>query len=91
MVLSNSEYADCFPKMFEAQYSKAGRLLAVEYVLPEPSALPRTKAVKYVVSSDTLVESEIAEGAAKKLYDVVIYRTILRTIHELFGADAASS
>ncbi len=90
MVLSKSVYADYFPKTFDAQYAAAERLLAIEYVLPEPDDLPRTKAVKYVASNDDMVESEISEAAAKKLYDSVVYQVILRTVHELFDADVAN-
>jgi restriction system protein len=91
MVLFRSIYPDYFPKTFETQYAAESRQLVVEYVLPEPARLPKTKSVKYVASNDELLESPISEAAAKKLYDSVVYQVILRTIHELLEGDSANA
>lgn len=87
LVLSSSQYLDCFPKEFDLDYDQAAKLLIVDYVLPAPSDLPTLKAVKYVASRDDFEEQNLSESATAKLYDEVIYQVVLRTMHELFEAD----
>lgn len=87
MVLSSSEYPDYFSKEFDLDYRPDVKMLLVEYSLPSPDALPTVKEVKYVQSRDEFVEHHLSESQAAKLYDDVVYQTILRTVHELFDAD----
>ena len=91
MVLNNSHYPEMVPKDFELLYNAETKILICEYYLPEPEALPRTKEVKYVASRGELKETNITDSQAEKLYDSVIYQIVLRTIHELFEADAAGA
>jgi len=91
MVLSNSEYPECFPQDWDIDYSSENKILVVDYSLPDISALPTLKSVKYVASTDDFTESSISEAALNKLYDSVIYQVALRTLHELFEADAANA
>lgn len=91
LVLSTSIYPDYFPQEFEVDYSAEGRLLVVEYTLPAPDAIPRLKAVKYVVARDEFTESFITDSQARSLYDSVLYQIALRTVHELFEADTVDA
>lgn len=91
MVLSNSEYPDCFPQDWDIDYSSENKILVVDYSLPDISALPTLKSVKFVASNDDFTETHISEAALNKLYDSVIYQVALRTLHELFEADAANA
>ncbi|MFC0273180.1 restriction endonuclease [Metabacillus herbersteinensis] len=88
MVLSNSVYPDYFPQEFDIDYNTNNRTLVVEYSLPDISDLPTLKEVKYVATKDTYKESFITEAAARKMYDKLLYDVTLRTLHELFEADA---
>lgn len=91
MVLSNSEYPDCFPQDWDIDYSSETKILVVDYSLPDISALPTLKSVKYVASNDEFTETHISETALNKLYDSVVYQIALRTLHELFEADSANA
>lgn len=88
MVLSNSVYPDYFPQEFDIDYNPNNRTLIVEYNLPDLSELPTLKEVKYIATRDEYKESAITEAALRKMYDKLLYDITLRTIHELFEADA---
>lgn len=91
LVLSNSQYPECFPQNWDIDYSPENKILVVDYSLPDISALPTLKSVKYVASTDDFTETSISEAALNKLYDSVIYQVALRTLHELFEADVADA
>jgi restriction system protein len=91
MVLSNSNYPDYFPQEFDIEYNLSNRTLIVEYILPDISDLPTIKEVKYIATKDDYKESFITEAAVRKMYDKLLYDITLRSIHELFEADAINS
>lgn len=91
LVLSNSEYPDFFPQDFQLDYNPANGILIVDYVLPAPSDIPKVKEVRYVQSKDDFVEVTVSEAEANKRYDSLLYQICLRTIHELFEADAVDA
>lgn len=88
LVLSRSQYPDYFPKEFDVEYREAGKVLVVDYSLPAPEALPTLKEVKFNSSRGEFVEAHRTDAVQAKLYDDVLYSIVLRTIHELFEADA---
>jgi len=59
----------------------------VDYSLPDIAILPRLKEVKYVASRDELVETYLQDAVLEKLYDGLLHKIALRSIHELFEAD----
>lgn len=91
MVLNNSEYPESFPKSFESEYNPDNKILVVEYELPSVECFPRVKEVKYIAARKELRESYIPESQTNKMFDEAMYKITLRTIHELFEADAASA
>lgn len=91
MVLSASDYPDCFPQEFQLDYNPETKILVVEYALPAPDALPTLRAVKFVQSRDELTEQHLSQAQVSKLYDDLLYQITLRTIHELFEADAVNA
>ncbi|WP_299019790.1 restriction endonuclease, partial [uncultured Tepidimonas sp.] len=91
LVLSSSRYPDYFPQEFDLDYDPTSKTLVVDYQLPAPNDLPRLKSVKYITSRDDFEEQYISESQASKLYDDVLYQVALRTVHELFEADAVSA
>ncbi len=88
LVLSRSEYIDCFPKEWDLDYNSETKTLVVDYSMPAPDAIPRTVEVRYVQSKNELAEKLLSDSQVAKLYDDVLYQLALRTIHELFEADA---
>jgi restriction system protein len=88
LVLTNSQYPDYFPQNWVLEYREDSRIAVVEYDLPAPDQLPTVESYKYIQSHDELSEKSLTQAARKKLYDSVIYQICIRTIHELFEADA---
>ena len=91
MILNNSQYPETFPKDFDLDYNSDSKLLIVEYVLPAPDDIPTLTDIKYIATKKELKESFLSETQLSKIYDAAIYKTTLRTLHELFEADKAEA
>lgn len=91
LVLSSSEYPECFPKEFDLEYRPETKTLLIDYRLPYISDLPVLKEVKYVQSRQEFQEKNLSQSDLNKIYDEVIYQTTLRTIHEVFEADSINA
>ena len=91
IVLSNSEYPDWMPSDWDFDYAPEGKVLIVEYQVPEPADLPTLKEVKYVQARDDISEAHYPESVINKTYDLLLYQICLRTIHELFEADVSNA
>jgi restriction system protein len=91
LVLNNSEYPETFPKNFEIEYNPENKILIVDYSMPNKENLPTLKEVKYITSKKELKETHISESTLNKIYDDALYKITLRTIHELFEADAVNA
>ncbi len=88
LVLARSSYRETFPKDFDVEYVKDTRSLIIDYVLPNADHLPTLKSVRYVQSRDEFVPKHASERETERLYDSVLYQIALRTLHEVFEADA---
>ncbi|WP_374564435.1 restriction endonuclease [Ideonella sp.] len=91
LVLSNSRYPDYFPQEFDLDFDPASGNLIVDYVLPSPDDMPTLKSVKYVATRDEFEEQHVTEAQLSRTYDEALYQVALRTIHELYEADAAGA
>ena len=91
IVLNNSEYPDYFPKNFEIEYNPDNKILIVDYELPFVDKIPKIKEVKYVSSRKELKEFYLTEAQVNKIYDDILYKISLRTLHELFEADVVNA
>ncbi len=91
MVLNNSEYPDSFPKNFELEYNSDSKILIIEYELPSLECFPKIQEVKYIASKNEIKEVHLPESKLKKMFDDAIYKITLRTMHEIFEADAANA
>lgn len=91
LVLNGSQYPDYFPKNWVLEYRKDSRIIVVEYDLPAPDQLPMVESYKYIKSRDEVSEKTLTQAAQKKLYDSAIYQICIRTLHELFEADAINA
>jgi|LakMenE01Jun11ns_1017448.scaffolds.fasta_scaffold9948753_2 restriction system protein len=87
LVLSHSQYGDCFPKEFELDYHAGVKTLIVAYQLPDPAALPRLESVKFSRTKPDFVETELTKRELEQLYSDVVFQVALRTVRELFEAD----
>lgn len=91
MVLNNSEYLESFPRDFDFQYNEANSMLLLDYRLPALKDIPRVCSVRYVKSRDQIEEKFLSHSDHSRLYDSAVYQIVLRTLHELFEADAANA
>lgn len=88
LVLSRSEYPSNFPKEWSLNYIPETGILVIDYQLPEIDVIPKTKDAKYVKTRDEIAISYITDAKAGEIYDDLLYQICLRTIHEVFEADA---
>lgn len=86
-VLSRSDYPECFPKEFDMEYIPDTKTLIVEYLLPDITALPTLKEVKFIQTKDEFQEKVISQAELNRTFDEVIYQTALRTMYEIYKAD----
>jgi restriction system protein len=86
-VLTRSAYPDSFPRDCSLSFDPASRILVLDYELPNQSAVPNKKQVKYVPSRQEFQDVFLSEAEFKHLYDDVLYQICLRTLYELFQAD----
>lgn len=91
MVLANLKYPDTFPQQFQLDYIPETRILLVDYSLPSTDDIPKLKEVKYVQSRDAFTEVKLTGSAFNKLYDSLLYQVALRSVHELYQADAVEA
>lgn len=88
LVLENSDYEGLFEKSFTVQYEPEQKLLKVEYRLPSQDELPNVKTVKFNKATGEFQETRISEREARSNFESVSYQIALRTLHEVFEADA---
>jgi len=91
IVLSRSEYPDCFPQSYDLDYNSESKLLIVDYELPPLAAIPTVREVKYILSRDEFTERYLPKTQINELYDNILYQVALRTIYELFEGDTANA
>jgi restriction system protein len=91
VVLGNSNYPDSFPSEAAVDYIADSRTLVVDYSLPDISAIPMLKEVKYIASRDELQEVYASEAWLNRTYDSVLFQIALRSLYELFQADSANA
>ncbi|MCU0250850.1 MAG: restriction endonuclease [Vicinamibacterales bacterium] len=91
MVLTRSNYPDCFPKEWDVAYLPETRIAVVNYFLPSPDEIPTVVEVRYVASKNEFTEKRLSPGQLGKLYDEILYQVTLRTLHELFEADVVGA
>lgn len=91
VVLNSSKYPESFPNNFEIEYNPDNKILIIEYELPSQKEIPTIKEVKYIAARKELKEILISDNQIKKMYDEIIYKITLRTLHELFESDIANA
>src|ERR1035438_8564629 len=58
--------------------------------LPNPSALPQNKEVKYIAISGSFKDVPVSESWLRHTYDELLYQMALRSLYEIFLADNAA-
>jgi restriction system protein len=88
-VLNHSAYPDSFPQGNTLSFNQTGGVLIVDLELPNHSAFPTVKEVKYIATRGEFQEVAVSDAWVKKAYDEALYQIALRTLHELYAADEA--
>ena len=91
MVLSRSKYPDTFPSDAFVDFVEETRTIVVDYCLPDIGALPTLKEVKYIATRDAFQDVHVNDAWLNRTYDSVLYQIALRSLYELFQADAANA
>jgi len=86
-VLNHSAYPECFPQGSTLSFNQSSGVLIVDFELPNQSAFPAVKEVRYVAARQQFQEVPVSDSWLKKTYDEVLYQVALRTLHELFSTD----
>jgi restriction system protein len=90
-VLNRSVYPESFPQGNILDFNEASGVLIVDFECPNQSAFPAVKEVKYIAARKEFQEVPVSDAWLKKTYDEVLYQIALRTLHELYAADEAST
>lgn len=88
LVLHKSKLPSFMPKNFEIDYDEISKILLVEIQLPGIRDIPCATEYRYVKRTGEISEKSLSQARLSELYDSVVYQQILRTLHELFEADA---
>lgn len=91
LVLNSSKYPESFPNNFEIEYNPDNKMLIIEYELPSQKEIPSIKEVKYIATKKELKEILIPDSQINKMYDEILYKITLRTLHELFESDKVNT
>ncbi|HRE00250.1 MAG TPA: hypothetical protein PLV68_03065, partial [Ilumatobacteraceae bacterium] len=89
IVLGNSVYPESFPVEHDFEFDSAHHELILRVSLPEPTAVPITKAYKYSKAADDITSTTITQKEQKDRYANAVAAVALRTLHEVFEADRA--
>ena len=90
LILYKSDYPESFPEEYTTEYNPENKLIIIDYILPNPEHLPTLKEVRYIQSRSEFKEAHLNENAIQKMYDDLLYKISLRTLHEVFSADGSN-
>jgi len=90
-ILKQSHYPDYFPMDFQLEFVQQTGLIIVDFRLPSPSDLPRTKEIRYVVSKDEFQDISFSDKEFFQMYDNCIYQILFRVIYEIYSMDSADA
>ena len=87
LILAASRYPDWLERDSATEYSPESSTLIVDFVLPKIDMLPTVSKVAYIASKNELRTTHITDTERSRLYDLVLYQIVLRSIHEIFSGD----
>jgi restriction system protein len=90
-VLDRSGYPDIFPREREVEYNRDNHTLYLVFELPHPDSLPRERSVRHGSQAEPAVREPFTEKEFRQRYNEVVYKAILRHLHEVFSGDASGA
>lgn len=91
LVMQKSEYPDFFPRNNTLEYIPETQTLYVSAELPHPDLIPKQKIIKLNKENNPEDVAEYSNEEFSLLYNDIIYKIILRTLHEIISADKADT
>jgi restriction system protein len=91
LVVMQSVYPDFFPRHTELEYHRDNHTLWVSMELPHPDLIPREKDLQFNITDHKEEIKFFSTEEFSALYNDIIYKTLLRTFHEIFSADEAEA
>lgn len=88
LILEHSDYPGTFPKIVKIAYLPESKQLVLEYDCPTIDVIPEVATYKYVKSKNQVTSTRRPMPQRRALYASVVAQTTLRTLHEVFVADA---
>lgn len=88
LVLQRTTYPPDFPQRYRVAFVPESKQVVVECELPPPEVVPGVAEYRYVKSKDSIEEKKAHASDIKETYRDVVAATALRTIHQIFSADA---
>lgn len=88
LVLENIEYPCDLEIEYETAYNPESKILIVNILLPNISDLPKIKSVSPVKKDLKLKYSYYSESALNKMYDLVNYQIVLRTLKAIYSINS---
>jgi restriction system protein len=85
--LTRSSLPESFPQGFELRFEAESRVLVIDYELPNQTALPKFKEVKFIAARSELQYVAVTETWKRATYDKVLYQMALRTINRILSSD----
>lgn len=89
LVMLQSDYPEIFPRNTVLEYHRDNQTLFISSELPHPSHVPREKDLQFISSENHEVVGYYSAEEFSNLYNDIIYKSVLRTFHEIFDADHA--
>lgn len=91
LVLCHSSYPEWIPKAYDIDYVPSTKTLSVDHWLPTADILPAVKEVKYVAAQDEFTYVLVKPEERRLLFDLVLSSVAIRTLGELYMADAGNA
>jgi restriction system protein len=88
LVLEESDYPEDFPAAMRVAYVAESKQLVIAYECPTLDSVPEDSGYKYVKNKDEIASTARPAGQRRTSYASVIAQITLRTLHEVFRADA---
>jgi restriction system protein len=88
LMLNTSPYPAEIGPSWRTEYEAPSRTLHVECTLPSPGTIPTLYEVSAAADGDGIVEKHLTAEQARELEESVNYQICLRSLYELFKADA---
>lgn len=89
-VLDKSPWPDMFPRKRVLEYNRDNRTLYISFELPHPSCFPRDHQSSTTDGPPTPRQAFTQQELGKR-YNEVVYRALLRHLHEVFTGDKAAT